>query len=72
MKRFNFRFQRLLELKERIEDQCKAELGEAMAVFNRELDQLGELERSFGAYRRAALGLPDQRVACSALPDGGI
>ena len=62
MKRFIFRFQRLLELKERIEDQCKAELGEAMTEFNRELDQLGKLERSFGAYRRAALGLPDQRV----------
>ncbi len=67
MKRFNFRFQRLLELKERIEDQCKAELGEAMAVFNRELDQLGELERSFGAYHRAALGLPDQRVDAALL-----
>ncbi|MDP6699394.1 MAG: flagellar export protein FliJ [Candidatus Latescibacteria bacterium] len=62
MRRFDFRFQRLLELKERSEDQRKAELGEVMAVYNRERAKLGELQQSFGAYRRAALALPDQRV----------
>lgn len=62
MRRFNFRFQRLLELKERQEDLRKAELGEVMAIFNNELDQLDELKRSFGAYRRASLALPDQRL----------
>lgn len=62
MRRFNFRFQRLLELKERNEDQRKADLGEVMVVFNRERAKLGELEQSFGVYRRAALALPDQRL----------
>lgn len=67
MKRFSFRFQRLLELKQRKEDQQKAELGEVMAIFNRERDQLGEFKQSFDAYRRASLALPDQRVDLSLL-----
>ena len=62
MRRFDFRFQRLLELKERSEDQRKAELGEVTAVYNREYTKLVELQQSFGAYRRASLALPDQRV----------
>ena len=62
MRQFNFRFQRLLELKERSEDQRKAELGEIMAVYNREHIKLGELQQSFGVYRRATLAQPDQRV----------
>ena len=67
MKRFSFRFQRLLELKQRKEDQRKAELGEVMAIFNRELDQIASLKRSFGSYRRASLALPDQRLDASLL-----
>ena len=62
MRQFNFRFQRLLELKERSEDQRKAELGEVMAVYNRERAKLGELQQSFGVYRRATLVQPDQCV----------
>ena len=62
MRRFDFRFQRLLELKARSEDQRKAALGEVIAVYNRERAKLGELQQSFGVYRRAALALPDQRV----------
>ena len=67
MKRFSFRFQRLLELKQRKEDQQKAELGEVMAIFNRELDQLGGLKQSFDAYRHTSLALPDQCVETSLL-----
>lgn len=67
MKRFSFRFQRLLELKQRKEDQQKAELGEVMAIFNQELDQLGGLKQSFEAYRHTSLALPDQRVETSLL-----
>ena len=62
MRRFDFRFQRLLELKERSEDQRKAELGEVMAVYNQERAKLSELQQSFCAYRRAAQALPDHRV----------
>ncbi|MDE0965166.1 MAG: flagellar export protein FliJ [Candidatus Latescibacteria bacterium] len=67
MKRFSFRFQRLLELKQRKEDQQKAELGEVMAIFNREFDELGGLKQSFDAYRHTSLALPDQRVETSLL-----
>ena len=67
MKRFSFRFQRLLELKQRKEDQQKAELGEVMAIFNQELDQLGGLKQSFDAYRHTSLALPDQCVETSLL-----
>ena len=65
MKRFSFRFQRLLELKQRKEDQRKAELGEVMAIFNREFDQLGDLKKTFGSYRRASHAIPDQRLDTS-------
>lgn len=65
MKRFSFRFQRLLELKQRKEDQRKAELGEVMAIFNREFDQLGDLKNTFGSYRRASHAIPDQRLDAS-------
>ena len=65
MKRFSFRFQRLLELKERKEDQRKAELGEVVAIFNREFDQLGDLKNTFGSYRRASHAIPDQLLDAS-------
>ena len=67
MKRFSFRFQRLLELKQRKEDQQKAKLGEVMAIFNREFDELGGLKQSFDACRHTSLALPDQRVETSLL-----
>ncbi len=65
MKRFSFRFQRLLELKQRKEDQRKAELGEVMAIFNREFDQLGDLKNTFGSYRNTSHAITDQRLDAS-------
>ncbi|MFT5087881.1 MAG: flagellar FliJ protein [Candidatus Latescibacterota bacterium] len=53
MKRFGFRFQRILEIKESIEDARRAELGEVMAVRNRELDQLEAMRGTLNSYRRA-------------------
>lgn len=58
MRRFNFRFQRLLEIKERIEEGRRIALGEATAVLNRERQRLEELERVRQQYRRASQVLP--------------
>ena len=44
MKRFTFRFQRILEIKERIEEARRAELGEVTAALNRERQQLLALQ----------------------------
>lgn len=51
MKRFNYRFQRILELKERIEEARKAELGEAVAVLNQEQASLEQLMRTQETYQ---------------------
>ena len=62
MKRFTFRFQRILEIKERIEDARRAELGEATAVLNRETEQLSALFETQATYQNMS-GLPvHQRV----------
>ena len=44
MRRLNFRFQRVLELKGRFEEQKRGALGVAMASFNREQERLQGLE----------------------------
>ena len=62
MKRFNFRFQRILEIKERIEDARRAELGEVMAVLNKETDQLNALRQTLDSYRLAGRSLPSARI----------
>jgi flagellar FliJ protein len=51
VKRFNYRFQRILELKERIEEARKAELGEAVAVLNQEQASLEQLMRTQETYQ---------------------
>ena len=58
MKRFRFRFQRLLEIKEKMEERRKAELGEAVAVLNQERDRLAELRRIQQFYRQGSRSLP--------------
>lgn len=62
MKRFGFRFQRILEIKERIEEARRAELGEVMAVLNRELEQLAAMRGTLNSYRRAGYSQPAARV----------
>ena len=59
MRRFRFRFQRLLEIKERMEERRRAELGEAVAVLNQERDRLAELRRIQQFYRQGPKSLPD-------------
>jgi flagellar FliJ protein len=58
MRRFRFRFQRILEVKERIEEARRISLGEAIAVLNRERDRLEELQEVQRRYRRASMVLP--------------
>ena len=52
MRRLNFRFQRILELKERVEEVSRAALGEAVAAFERERVALEDLEQTRRLYRR--------------------
>ena len=40
MKRFLYRFQRILEVKEGVKNSCRAELAEVLSVINREKTQL--------------------------------
>ena len=54
MKRFNYRFQRLLELKERQEETRRVALGQATAVMQRERMRLQELEETRLEHRRMA------------------
>lgn len=58
MRRFRFRFQRILEVKERIEEARRIALGEAIAVLNRERDRLEELHQIRRRYRQASAVLP--------------
>lgn len=62
MRRFSFRFQRLLELKESVEEARRIALGEVVAVLNRERERLLELERTSGYYREASATLPAVRL----------
>ncbi|MEW6756144.1 MAG: flagellar export protein FliJ [Candidatus Latescibacterota bacterium] len=54
MRRFTFRFQRVLELRLSIEEARKAALGEAMASLYREQQVLAELEETRRRYQEAA------------------
>ena len=51
MRRFNYRFQRIIELKERLEEARKAELGEAVAILNQEQSRLRQLMHSQETYQ---------------------
>lgn len=51
MRRFNYRFQRIFELKERLEEARKAELGEAVVIQNQEQARLAQLMRTQDVYQ---------------------
>ena len=67
MRRFNFRFQRILEIKERMEEVRKIALGEVIAVLNQEQDRLAELQQTQKLYRQASQSLPDVQLDASLL-----
>lgn len=52
MKRFNFRFQRILDAKEKMEEAHKIALGKIVAVLNRERGRLADLERAWKLCRQ--------------------
>lgn len=54
MRRLRFRYQRLLELKERVEESRKRVLGEAVGALAQEEQQLAQLRHTRALYRRAA------------------
>ena len=58
MKRLRFRFQRLLEIKERLEGVRQRALGEAMMAVNQEQEALEGLCQTQGRYRQAAAVQP--------------
>jgi flagellar FliJ protein len=62
MRRLRFRFQRLLELKERMEEARKIALGQAMAVLIQEQDQLAFLVQTRTQYLELDKGGPGLRL----------
>ena len=54
MRRFHYRFQRILEIKERMEEARKLALGEVVAILNQEQQSLEHLEATQARYRRAS------------------
>lgn len=58
MKRLRFRFQRLLEIKERLEGVRQRALGEALATLTQEEEALENLRQTQQRYRRAAQEQP--------------
>ena len=53
MRKFAYRFQRVLEIKERMEDARKAALGEVVSVLNREEEMLRGLKDTRSRYLQA-------------------
>lgn len=62
MRRFAFRFQRVLELRLSIEEARKAALGEVLAVLHREQQALADLVDTRRRYQEAARQLPGTPV----------
>ena len=62
MRRMQFRFQRILELKERVEETRKAALGEAVAAMETEKRQLATLQSALDAHRLGTQIPPDTAV----------
>ena len=62
LKRFTFRFQRILVIKERMEDARRAELGEVTVALNREMEQLSALYGTQATYRNVGSFSSEQRV----------
>ena len=70
MRRMHFRFQRILELKERVEEARKASLGQSVAVLEHEREQLSgmrQLKTEQGAASDQRTGMPDAPVDASLL-----
>jgi flagellar FliJ protein len=62
MKGFAFRFQRILDLKESLEEARKIALGEVIAVLNREQELLTRLQQTRRRYQQAGQTLPAARL----------
>ncbi len=62
MRRFEFRFQRVYELKERIEDVRRAALGESVSALEAERQELQRIEGARGDRRDASRGEPGQQL----------
>ena len=70
MRRMHFRFQRILELKERVEEARKASLGQSVAVLEHEKEQLSgmrQLKTAQGAASDQRTAMPDTPVDASLL-----
>jgi flagellar FliJ protein len=62
VKKLRFRFQKLLEIEERLEEVRQRALGEALAALAREQEALEGLRRTRQRYRRAAEEQPSQAL----------
>ncbi|MEE2657962.1 MAG: flagellar export protein FliJ [Candidatus Latescibacterota bacterium] len=62
MRRFEFRFQRILELKERMEEVRRAALGEAVGAFEAERRELEALGRMRGGHTARDPATPGSAV----------
>ena len=62
MRRFGFRFQRVLDLKKSVEEARKIALGEVIAVLNREQELLARMRQTRQQYQQAGSNLPKARL----------
>lgn len=67
MRQFAYRFQRVLEIKERMEDARKAALGEVVSVLNQEEETLKDLQETRKRYVRAGCSQPAAPVDANLL-----
>ena len=67
MRRFGFRFQRVLDLKESLEEARKIALGEVIAVLNREQELLSRMRQTRQQYQQAGGRLPKSQLHPSLL-----
>jgi len=67
VKKLRFRFQKLLQIKERLEGVRQRALGEALTALSREQEALEALQHNQARYRRAAQEQPAQRLDPSLL-----
>ncbi|MBT3342343.1 MAG: flagellar export protein FliJ [Gemmatimonadetes bacterium] len=62
MRKFQFRFQRVYELKERLEDVRRATLGEAVSALETDRQELRRIEEARGERREASRGEAGQQL----------
>lgn len=67
MRRFDFRFQRILGLKASVEEARKIALGEVIAILNREQELLARMRQTRQQYQQAGNSLPRSRLQPSLL-----